>query len=167
MSVSKPLNGALALLLISTLASAALAQVHRTLEPIGPAERLKSERQRTRADELALRHTGQALRRGQLRNLEILQRLIDGNFIPRTDVMDQQALGVVLGDVMVQQLGLSWIVVDDQVGHSRALRWKETEPIFFPVTMISKRISAGEKVDVAALYQKVSGDVQKLKASYR
>lgn len=157
----------LALTLALGIASSVSAQIHRTIEEIGPADLLKSERQRARADELALRHLGQPLRGGQLRNLEILQQLIDGHFISKGDVMDQQALGVVLGDVMADQLRLSWIVVDDQVGHSRALRWRETQPLFFPVTMISKRMSSGEKVSVRTLYQRVASDVQKLKASYR
>ena len=52
----------LALLLALTLAlgvaSSVSAQIHRTIEEIGPADLLKSERQRARADELALRHLG-------------------------------------------------------------------------------------------------------------
>ena len=61
---------------------------------------------------------------------------------------------------------LTWIVVDDEIGHSRALRWRDTQPIFFPVTMISKRMVAGEKVDIQALYQGVSDQVEALEASY-
>ena len=116
---------------------------------------------------LAWRHLGTPLRGGQLRNLGTLQRLADSRFISKADVMDQQVLGVVLGDVMADNLHLSWIVVDDRVGRSRALRWRETQPLFFPVTMISKRMSSGEKVDVRALYDRVARDVAKLKASYR
>ena len=142
------------------------AQIHRTLESLGPSDLMKSERQRKRANELALRSLGSPLRGGGLRNLEILQRLINGDFISKDDVMDQQALGVVLGDVMAQNLHLTWIVVDDEIGHSRALRWRDTQPIFFPVTMISKRMVAGEKVDIQALYQGVSDQVEALEASY-
>ena len=127
---------------------------------------MKSERQRKRANELSLRFLGSPLRGGDLRNLQILQRLIDGNFIPKEDVMDQQSLGVVLGDVMAQNLHLTWIVVDDEIGHSRALRWRDTQPIFFPVTMISKRMAAREKVDIQNLYQGVADQVEALEASY-
>ncbi|MCH2185660.1 DUF3806 domain-containing protein, partial [Myxococcota bacterium] len=127
---------------------------------------MKSERQRQRADDLALRFLGTPLRGGDLRNLKIVQRLLDGGFISKEDVMDQQSLGVVLGDVMAQNLQLTWIVVDDKIGRSRALRWRDTQPIFFPVTMISKRVTAGEKVNTEALFKTVSDEVDALEASY-
>ncbi|MEE3326075.1 MAG: DUF3806 domain-containing protein [Myxococcota bacterium] len=156
------------LMAVGTLALPSLssAQIHRTIESPGPSELMKSERQRKRANELALRYLGTPLRGSSLRNLETLQRLLNGQFISKEDVMDQQSLGVVLGDVMAQNLHLTWVVVDDKVGHSRALRWQDTQPIFFPVTMISKRVSAGEKVDIQDLYQAVSDQVETLEASY-
>ena len=80
--------------------------------------------------------------------------------------MDQQSLGVVLGDVIPQNLHLAWIVLDEEIGHSRALRWRDTQPIFFPVTMISKRMAAREKVDIQNLYQGVADQVEALEASY-
>ena len=135
----------------TSLPQVAQAQIHRTLETLGPSDLMKSERQRKRANELALRYLGSPLRGGGLRNLKTLQRLIDGGFITPDDIMDQQCLGVVLGDVMAQNLHLTWIVVDDEIGHSRALRWRDTQPLFFPVTMISKRMTAREKVDIQKL----------------
>ena len=80
--------------------------------------------------------------------------------------MDQQVLGLVLGDVMAQNLNLKWIIIDDKIGHSRALRFKDTQPIFFPITMISKRMTAKEKVNIQALYDPVAAEVEKLVASY-
>lgn len=142
------------------------AQVLRTIENPGPSDLMKSERQRTRANELSLRYLGTPLRGGSLRNLRILQRLVDGNFIPKEDIMDQQVLGLVLGDVMAQNLNLKWIIIDDKIGHSRALRFKDTQPIFFPITMISKRMTAKEKVNIQALYDPVAAEVEKLVASY-
>ena len=156
----------LATLTFLGLATASSAQVHRTIESLGPSDLMKSERQRQRADELALRFLGTPLRGGDLRNLKIVQRILDGGFISKEDVMDQQSLGVVLGDVMAQNLHLTWIVVDDKIGRSRALRWRDTQPIFFPVTMISKRVSAGEKVNTEALFKTVSDEVDALEASY-
>ena len=161
----------LALILLLMVGTAGLpriasAQIHRTIESLGPGDRMKSERQRKRANELSLRYLGTPLRGGSLRNLKTLQRLLEGRFISKEDVMDQQSLGVVLGDVMAENLHLTWIVVDDQIGHSRALRWRDTQPIFFPITMISKRMAADEGVDIQALYDGVVEQVRPLEASY-
>jgi len=113
---------------------------------------------------LARRHLGTPLTGGEIRDLETLQRLLDGRFIDREDVFDQQALGLALGDVMAKNLDLHWVVVDDDYGRSRALRWKEEEDLFFPVTLISKRIQQRRPVEVDDLYDTVADRVATLKA---
>ena len=109
----------------------------RTVEPMSSADEIKSRRQRALADELARRHLGTPLRGGETRDLTTLQRLLDGNWIEREDVFSQQAIGLALGDVMARNLDLHWVVVDDDYGRSRALRWKDEQDLFFPVTMVS------------------------------
>ena len=61
---------------------------------------------------------------------------------------------MVLGDVMVAQLGLSWVVVEDELGRSRALRLGESDELVYPVTMISKRVEADIRFTVDELYAK-------------
>jgi len=136
----------------------------RTVEKLGTSETIKSQKQRQLADELARRHLGTPLTGGEIRDLETLQRLLDGRFIDREDVFDQQALGLALGDVMAKNLDLHWVVVDDDYGRSRALRWKEEEDLFFPVTLISKRIQQRRPVEVDDLYDIVADRVATLKA---
>jgi len=136
----------------------------RTLEPWSSADEIKSSRQRALADELARRHLGTPLREGETRDLTTLQRLLDGDWIEREDVFSQQAVGVALGDVMARNLGLHWVVVDDDYGRSRALRWEKEDDLFFPVTMVSKRIGQRRSVDVYDLYDFVADRVATLKA---
>jgi hypothetical protein len=125
---------------------------------------IKSERQRKLADELARRHLGTPLTGGETRDLTTLQRLVDGRWIEREDVFSQQALGLAFGDVLSQNLGLHWVVVDDAYGHSRALRWKQEEDLFFPVTMLSKRIAQRRPVQVHDLYDEIADRVASVKA---
>jgi len=68
----------------------------------------------------------------------------------------------VLGDVLARHPDLAWVVVDDDYGHSRALRFRTTVHLFFPVTMISKRVRLGDPVDVRALHDQVLAGVAKL-----
>jgi len=129
-----------------------------------PRDELKSERQREIVAGLARRHLGMPVLGRSLSELETLQRLIDGRWVSREDAFTQQCLGVVLGDLMVANLGLSWVVVDDDYGHSRALRYPGTDELFFPITMIPKRMKAGESVRIDALYALVADRVRVLDA---
>jgi hypothetical protein len=154
----------LALALLAQAGQQAVAQLtQRTIAEPGPADDLKSRRQRESVDELVRRHLGTRLR-GDTRDLDSLQRLLDERHVASDDVLAQQALGVVLGDVMVAELKLHWIVVDDDYGHSRGLRWRESDQLFFPITMISKRLGGGEAVSLRALYTSVENRVRVLRA---
>ncbi len=139
----------------------------RTIEPLGTADQLKSQRQRELANELARRYLGKPVRGRDLKDLDTLQRLLDGRFIPEQEAFSQQALGLVFGDIMAHQLNLDWVVVDDDFGRSRALRWKREEDIFFPITMFSKRIGQGRPVRVRELYDEVAKRVAELKRRSR
>ena len=152
------------LLGLSTPPTASAQLKQRTVEEPGTSDRIKSSRQRELASTLSRRHLGTPLTGGAIRDLEILQRLLDSRAIDREDVFEQQALGLALGDVMAQNLDLHWVVVDDDYGRSRALRWKEEQDLFFPVTLFSKRIQQGRPVEVHELYDVVADRVATLKA---
>lgn len=155
--------------LASVLASAlspraAYAQLHqRTVAKPGPRDREKNRQQRQHVEELARRHLGARIR-GARSDVEVLQRLLDGRYVPPEDAYGLQCLGVVLGDALAAELGLRWVVVDDDYGHSRALRDGEREQLYFPVTMISKRVAANERVSMRALYDKVAESVRRERA---
>ena len=124
---------------------------------IGPLadsdERLLSQ-QRSAVDELARHHVGSPLSGGTTDDLRILQELLDQRVLQPDQTYELQALGVVLGDVMVAQLGFSWAVVEDELGRSRALRLGESDELVYPVTMISKRVEADVRFTVNELYAK-------------
>jgi len=126
----------------------------------------QSEAQRERVRELARRHVGPPPNR-TLSDLRLLQRLVDLQVVDRDDTFDSQAMGLVLGDVMAAQLPLRWVVVVDQYGRSRALRYKQTENVFFPVTMISKRLERDAPIDVQQLYDRVRAEVEALEQGPR
>jgi hypothetical protein len=141
------------------------ADVGMKISDLGPGDVRKSDAQRALIGELARRRLGAELSGESLRDLEILQRLLDGRFVEREAVFEQQAMGVVLGDVMAAQLHLDWVVVDDRYGHSRALRFEKSKQLFFPVTMLSKRIKFDGHADVRAIYDEIANKVAKLPRS--
>jgi hypothetical protein len=137
-----------------------IAQRQRISALTSHDERLLRE-QRAKVDELARRHVGTPLTGGAspADDLRILQEILDLEVLSRDQTWELQALGVALGDVMAEQLGLTWVVVEDRLGRSRALRFRESQNLVFPITMISKRVEGNVRFRVRELYDKTSSQV--------
>lgn len=116
-------------------------------------------RQRALVDEIGRGEFGTRLR-GDKTDLRLLQRILDEGLVNRTEKQKLQALGVALGDVYVNELGLEWKVYLDADGKSRATCLKGTEHCLFPITMISKRASLGVTPDVKELYSRGEENLQ-------
>lgn len=101
---------------------------------------------------------------GQLRaspaDLDYLQRIINRGLLDRADTQRQQALGMVLGNVLAKETGMQWFVYKDEEGRSRALCVPQTEHCLFPVTMLSRRMAAGLYPDVKKIYGDALAAVQ-------
>lgn len=76
-----------------------------------------------------------------------------------------QCLGIVLGDAFVQELKVEWVAVEDGSGRDPAVRLPGTSVILFPLTMISKCIERGDKVDVFDLFNAVAAKVEEIQKS--
>ena len=63
-------------------------------------------------------------------------------------------MGIVLGDLLAADLDLHWVIYRDNVGRSRALRYRQSDEYLFPATMISRRREADNRKTVADIYQK-------------
>ncbi len=72
-------------------------------------------------------------------------------------------MGIVLGNVFVNEMPLQWVTVDDEHGRDPALQYPNTTVIVFPLTMISKRVEDGRSVHVAQIFEAVRKQVEKLK----
>ncbi len=110
------------------------------------------DRQRNLIDEMGRAEFGMRLRKN-ISDLRLLQRIMDEGLINQTQKVQQQAMGVALGDVYVNELGLEWRVYRDDEGKSRAVCLPKTSHCLFPITMISKRASLGAKPNIRELYQ--------------
>lgn len=126
--------------------------------PLSAADLEQLRVQRALAGDLARRHVGTELTGRSLGDLRVLQEILDQ--APPDDTWSLQALGVALGDVMVAQLGLRWVVFEDSYGRSRALRVGESEDVIFPVTMISKRVEGDVPFRVDELYRETARTVE-------
>lgn len=84
--------------------------------------------------------------------LLLLETIVTNGWVGPTETVKLQALGVVFGDALAQQFGLSWVAIDDEAGCEAALALEGTTVRVFPLTSISKRVEAGGAVDVRELF---------------
>jgi hypothetical protein len=84
--------------------------------------------------------------------LGTLRALLAANVFRSDQTYELQSMGIVLGDVFVQDMGFHWVMVEDEYGRDPAIRYAKTSVILFPLTMIAKRVEAGDTVDVFDLY---------------
>jgi hypothetical protein len=73
---------------------------------------------------------------------------------------------VTFGDALAQELGLRWIMVEDEYGRDPALKLDGTCVLVFPLTSISKRVERGEQVDAYQLFETACATVQEAAARY-
>ena len=95
-------------------------------------------------------------------DLAIIQRLVDDKVFANTQTDELQALGVVFGDVLANELGLRWVMVTDAYGTDPVLRYKETSIQLGALTMISKRVEEGREVELEQLLKAISQHVKNM-----
>ena len=97
--------------------------------------------------------------------LGLVRALLAQRVFRREQTYELQCLGVVLGDALAQELGLQWVMVDDESGRDPALQVPGTTVLLFPLTMLAKRIERGEAVDVFELFNGVAAQVDELRGT--
>lgn len=94
--------------------------------------------------------------------LGLIRSLLLADKFKPEQTYELQCLGVVLGDALVQEMKMKWVLVEDQFGRDPAVKVPQKEIFLFPLTMISKRVEAAESVDVFAMFNKVIEQVEQL-----
>lgn len=87
------------------------------------------------------------------KDLPILQRLLDDKAFKKSQTYELQSLGVAFGDVLASEFRLRWVMMTDEYGTDRTLRFKNTSVSINALTMISKRVERDEPVNVFRLLQ--------------
>ncbi len=119
---------------------------------------------RQKIAELAARQLGVVQLRGDRRDLLTLQMLVDKKFIKPGDVQTWQGMGMVFGDLLVKEFALHWVSYQDDLGISKALRYKKTDNYIFPVTLFSKRVEFNENVDLLKIFDNLAANIATIKA---
>lgn len=135
-------------------------EVPATVKELSLGQRYSLDTQRRETTDLIARRLGILKLKGDKSDLKVLQNLVDKKAIRGDDVRGLQGLGIVFGDILVNEFGLGWVSYEDDIGTSKALRWKKTENYVFPVTMFSKRVQFKEKIDMAGVFEDIGAEVE-------
>ncbi|MBT7878570.1 MAG: DUF3806 domain-containing protein [Gammaproteobacteria bacterium] len=136
-------------------------EVPATVKELSLGQRYSLDTQRRETMDLIARRLGVLNLKGDKSDLKVLQNLVDRKAIGRGDVRGLQSLGIVFGDVLVNEFGLTWVSYEDDIGTSKALRWKKTENYVFPVTLFSKRVQFKEDINMAGVFEEIGAEVER------
>lgn len=95
--------------------------------------------------------------------ITLLDTILLNKWIAPDETLKLQCLGVTFGDALAQELGLTWVAVEDQYGRDPALHLQGTSVHIFPLTSISKRIERGEEVDIYDLFEDACKTIERVK----
>ena len=134
-----------------TVQTAHSSDLEVQIRPLSAIDKQYMEQQRATIESLANR-LGRRLSGNSARDLDTLQVIIDRRWIDQEDAKTQQAMGIVFGDLLAEELNFDWVVYRDRAGRSRALRYRDQEIYIFPITMISRRLAAKAETPVKFLF---------------
>lgn len=140
-------------LLIGKLAYANVQLQEVTIEELSWMDKNKMQQQEDKIKEIARSKLGSSINRNW-GDIAVLQRMIDQKLIKSDDFATQEAMGVILGNVMQKDFPshLQWKVYKDKQGRSKALCVVKTQECLFPITMLSRRMQLEMEVDVTTIY---------------
>ena len=144
------------LLLVCWGSEVSLAQQPARIDDLSDVDIPFLTQQREIIQQLALTNLGRSFAGDRDRDLDLLQALLDQQVVLPGQIRKLQAMGVIMGDLLADELDMHWVVYEDDIGRSRALQWRESDNIVFPMTMISRRREAGNETSMFDIYQKVS-----------
>ena len=153
MTHSRPLS-LLVLLIVWTACSPAVALDDIEISSLSKIDLQYMQQQRDSLEDLAARNFGRQFTGSKDQDLELLQRLLDEDIVSGDQTRELQAMGIIMGDLLAEELDLDWVVFEDRLGRSRALRYKSTDNYLFPVTMISRRREVDDRTPVADIYRR-------------
>jgi hypothetical protein len=97
--------------------------------------------------------------------LGVIRAVLEGKAFRPDQTFELQGLGIILGDALADELGMTWKMVEDKHGTSPCLVLEGTSIMLYPQTIISKRIERGETVDVFELFNCTAAKVEELRST--
>ena len=139
----------------------------RTVTPLSESDGDRLRAQREVVEKYIADDDGRKKYAGPAGKLGLIRAILRGHVFEPDEKYQLQCLGIVFGDALVQDLGMEWVMVEDEFGRDPAVRLPGTSIILHTLTMISKRVERGEYVDAFDLFNWACAKVDELRRSGR
>jgi hypothetical protein len=130
------------------------AEAPPTISALSYVDKQYMSQRRAELDDLARVNLGRQFNHNKDNDLGILQSLLDEKRVRAEQKRQLQGMGVIMGNLLAHELNMHWVIYEDRLGRSRALRYQQTDNYLFPMTMISRRLEVDNRSPVAAIYQR-------------
>lgn len=151
----------LLILLLLATAGASATKPELIISELTAIDKQYMAGQRATLQEIAATYVGRSFSGDRDRDLDLLQTLLDKGLVRNHQTKELQAMGIIMGDLLLKELGMQWVVHEDKSGRSRALRLGVTDTYLFPVTMIARRREVGNTASVESIYNKAVATVKR------
>ena len=95
--------------------------------------------------------------------LRVVSTILENAWVSASDTVKLQCLGVAFGDALAATCGMEWVSFSSDGTTWPGLRYRATSLFVHPITMISKRVEAGQQVDVFGLFRSLAKEIESLK----
>lgn len=95
--------------------------------------------------------------------LRVVATILENKWIDPSETLKLQCLGVAFGDALAETVELDWVTFSQDGDEWPGLRFEETSLFIHPLTIVSKRVEAGEDVDVFELFRGLAHQIEELK----
>ncbi|MCW7503522.1 DUF3806 domain-containing protein [Leptospira paudalimensis] len=85
----------------------------------------------------------------------------------KTDPNITYGIGVIIGDILVQKHNMKWLAVEDKFGRDPVIFVDRTLYYIGTLTLISKRIEDGEKIDIKHLISQIEDHMKENLKQYK
>lgn len=97
------------------------------------------------------------------KTISFIQKMIDKKVFQMENTYELHSLGIALGDyIQYKYNDFHWAVIRDEYGRDICLQYKTLALTIFPMTMISKRVEDGDKINVAELVSNLLEKINEL-----
>lgn len=94
--------------------------------------------------------------------LDVLHAVLDAGIFGLRKKKELDAIGVVLGDAFVQELGMEWVMAEDHGGRDPAVVLPGTSVVLYPLTIIRHRYESRERSDLRDVFDGIASEIRQL-----
>lgn len=135
---------------------------HPTISQLSPAEERAMAENRAFVEALVPDEAINGAYATTAGKLNVLHAVLGTGFFKPRKKQELDAIGVVFGDALVQELGMEWVMAEDTSGRDPALVLPGTSVVLYPLEMIRHRVEGRDRNDLRDVFDGIAAEIRQL-----